>query len=319
MDLVSLARNPVPSGAVTGMLDAFDGTPLRFARWGATRGPRRGTVCVFPGRGEFIEKYFEVTAELRRRGFAVAIMDWRGQGGSGRALENPHKGYVADFALFDRDLRRFMQEIVLPDCPPPYIGLAHSMGAAILLRNAVLPASWFSRMVLTAPMIAFSAEKMRYPLGLVRAYAELACLTGFSGAYIPGGGDEILSHKRFEDNDLTADRERWQRAVGVLEIAPRLRLGSPTMGWLRAACRAMTELQEPDYPQRIQVPMLVFAAGADRIIDSRKVEDFAVRLKLGALVRLPGSRHEILQETDPIRLRFWAAFDAYLGLEQAAA
>ena len=136
MELVALAKNPVPGGAVVGELPGYDGTKLRFARWEATRGPRRGTVCLFDGRGEFIEKYFEVVADLRRRGFAVATMDWRGQGGSARLLSNPRKGHVRGFAEYDRDLARFMKEIVLPDCPPPFIALAHSMGGNILLRNA---------------------------------------------------------------------------------------------------------------------------------------------------------------------------------------
>jgi lysophospholipase len=125
--------------------------------------------------------------------------------------------------------------------------------------------------------------------------------------------------KRFEGNQLTSDRERWQRATGVLEVQPDLAIGSPTIGWLRAAMRAMAQLQEPDCPKRVQVPMLVFAAGADRIVDSRAVEDFAVQLKVGGLVRLPGALHEILQESDPLRMRFWAAFDAYMGVQQAAA
>lgn len=319
MQLVSIARNPVPTGAVVGMMTAADGKSLRYARWEATRGPRRGTVCLFPGRGEFIEKYFEVVAELRRRGFAVAALDWRGQGGSVRELDNPRKGHISDFAVFDRELRQFMLEIVLPDCPPPYVAMAHSMGGAILLRNAIVPGSWFDRMVLTAPMIAFSDEKMSHPQALVRAYAETACLMGLSRSFIPGGYEKMPDLKRFENNQLTSDRERWQRATGVLEVAPHLELGSPTVGWLRAALRAMSDLQAPDYAARVQVPMLVFAAGADRIVSSRAVEDFAVRLKLGALVRLPGSLHEILQENDPIRLRFWAAFDAYMGVQQAAA
>jgi len=34
---------------------------------------------------------------------------------------------------------------------------------------------------------------------------------------------------------------------------------------------------------------------------------------------LPTSRHEILMETDDIRARFWAAFDAYLADAAAAA
>lgn len=301
------------------MLTAPDGARIRFARWEATRGPRRGTVCLFPGRSEFIEKYFEVVAELRRRGFAVAMMDWRGQGGSDRALQNPLKGHIVDFSTFDRDLKLFMSEIVLPDCPPPYIGMAHSMGAAILLRNASRPSSWFSRMILTAPMIAFSQARVPHPQLLVRAYAEAGCLIGLSGSYVRGGGDRLPDLERFEGNELTSDRERWQRAVGVLEASPRLRLGAPTIGWLRAAYRTMTLLQERDYPKRIQVPMMIVSAGADRIVDSRAVEDFAVQLKLGATVLLPGSKHEVLQENDAVRMRFWAAFDAYLGVHQAAA
>ena len=43
MKLVALAKNPVPGGAVPGELKARDGTRLRFVRWEATRGPRRGT------------------------------------------------------------------------------------------------------------------------------------------------------------------------------------------------------------------------------------------------------------------------------------
>lgn len=87
MELVSLSINPVPSGAKVTAFDGYDGLKLRCALWEATRGPSRGTVCIVQGRGEFIEKYFEVIADLRRRGFAVATFDLRGQGGSERMLE----------------------------------------------------------------------------------------------------------------------------------------------------------------------------------------------------------------------------------------
>ena len=72
MDLVALAKNPVPSGAITGTFKSRDGLRLRFARWEPTRGPKRGTVCLFQGRSESIEKYFEVVADLRRRDRAPA-------------------------------------------------------------------------------------------------------------------------------------------------------------------------------------------------------------------------------------------------------
>ena len=55
MELVALAKNPAPSGATTGVFKSSGGVKLRFARWEPTRPPNRGTVCVFQGRGEFIE------------------------------------------------------------------------------------------------------------------------------------------------------------------------------------------------------------------------------------------------------------------------
>ena len=42
------------------------------------------------------------------------------------------------------------------------------------------------------------------------------------------------------------------------------------------------------------------------------IEDFAVELKVGSVILMPGSKHEILMENDAIRQRFWAAFDAYM-------
>ena len=66
--------------------------------------------------------------ELRARGFAVATLDWRGQGLSERALRDPRKGHVGDFSEYELDLEAFMNEVVLPDCPPPIFAIGHSMG-----------------------------------------------------------------------------------------------------------------------------------------------------------------------------------------------
>ncbi len=83
---------------MSGTIKTPDGAELRFARWQPPAG-RKGTVCVFGGRGECIEKYFEVVRELRERGFAVATIDWRGQGHSSRQLRDPRKGYVRRFSI----------------------------------------------------------------------------------------------------------------------------------------------------------------------------------------------------------------------------
>lgn len=319
MELVSLAKNPVPSGGTVGSFKGYDGAELRYARWDATRLPRRGTICLFGGRAEFIEKYFEVIADLRRRGFAVATMDWRGQGGSQRMLSNPRKGHVRGFWEYDRDLIRFMKDIVLPDCPPPFVGLGHSMGGGILLRNATMPGLWFERIILSAPMIAINESSLGTTQSRALAYAEIASLLGMSTAYVVGGTDELYATQKFEDNALTSDHERWQRTKAVLDLAPSLGIGSPTVGWLRGALRSCRMLGAPGFPARINVPLLMFAAGNDSVVSTRAIEDFAVRAKVSSCILMPGSRHEILQETDAVRTRFWAAFDAYLGVEMKVA
>lgn len=318
MTLVSLAKNPVPSGAVSGDFAGYDGAPLRFARWSATRGPARGTVCVFSGRGEYIEKYFEVIADLRRRGFAVAIHDWRGQGGSHRLLANRRKGHIRDFKEFDQDLAVFMQQVVLPECPPPYYALAHSMGGNILARHSVAPDSWFDRIVLCAPMFEIIADKARVPGNLARVFVETACLLGQSTRYVPTGSDQSAEMMPFEGNTLTSDRERYMRNRQVVEAAPELALGYPTDGWTRAAYRTCAQVMDPAFARRVQVPLLLFSAANDRIVSSRAIETFASRLKIGAHVPIPQSEHEILQESDTVRQHFWSVFDAYLGISADA-
>jgi lysophospholipase len=314
MKLVSLSINPVPSGATIGEFDGYDGLKLRFALWEPTRGPVRGTVCIVQGRGEFIEKYFEVIADLRRRGFAVATFDLRGQGGSERLLSNPRRGHVVAFTEYDRDLAIFIDEIVKPTLPQPLIGLGHSLGGNILLRNAQDEASPFTRMVLVSPMIAIHRNMLGVSPAIARAYANIACLFGLAGTYVRGGRDEPDDFKDFETNRLTTDHVRWSRTKAIIEAAPELALGSPTVGWLRAALRSTAMLSRPDYPKYVCVPMILFAAGADKVVSTQAIEDFAADLKVGSDILMPGSRHEILQETDAVRQRFWAAFDAYMGI-----
>ena len=316
MQLISIARNAIPSGANVGVFKGYDGEFLRYAHWNATVGPRRGTVCIFTGRTEYIEKYFETVADLRRRGFTVAIFDWRGQGGSFRSADDRRKGHIDDFSEYDQDISNFMREIVLPDCPPPYAVLAHSMGGHIFLRNATSSGSWFEKAALVAPMVDLDPNILQYPANVVWAYAAAAKLFGFAEFYVRGGSPTGGMIGEFETNILTSDRERHQRNFMLEEAARDLLIGSPTIGWLNAALRSIAKINHPDFFSTIKIPTLIFAAGQDVIVPSRSVEDYAARLKSGTGILLPDAKHEILQETDDIRTRFWAAFDAYFGIEE---
>ena len=308
MTLVSIPANPVPENVVSGTIKTPDGVELRFARWAPPAG-RKGTVCVFPGRSEPIEKYFETVRDLRDRGFAVAMIDWRGQGYSSRRLRNPHKGYVRDFADYEIDVETFVQQVVLPDCPPPFFALAHSMGGTVMLRLAHAGKRWFDRMVLLAPMIDLPGHRAALPARIVLRTLRLM---GQGGHYVPGGSHKLAGSEGFVNNPLTSDPVRYARNAAILEEDPRLGIAAPTIAWADAAFKAMHTFKGTYYPSEIRQPILMMAASNDIVVSTAAIEEFAYHLRAGSHLVIAGSKHEILQEQDRYRTQFWAAFDAFV-------
>jgi lysophospholipase len=309
MKLVSIPANPVPDNFVAGAIKTPDGVSLRFARWQPPAG-RRGTVCIFQGRTEWIEKYFETVRDLRARGFAVASLDWRGQGLSDRALSDRRKGHVRDFAEYDSDLETFMREIVLPDCPPPIFAIGHSTGANVLIRAAHRGRRWFDRMVLIAPLIALGG--VDYSMGSGALVVRALRMTGFGTMHVPKTDTSIVESRPFVGNLLTSDPVRYARNVAILEAEPALAVGAPTVTWTDAAFRSMRMLRERSYPAAIRQPMLIIAAGSDAVVSNAAIEDFASLLRAGSHLVVVGSQHEVLMEQDRFRSQFWAAFDAFV-------
>jgi lysophospholipase len=308
MKLISIPANPVPENVVTGILRTPDGVGLRYARWSPPAG-RKGTVCLFQGRAEFIEKYYETVADLRARGFAVATIDWRGQGLSHRALTDPHKGYVSNFSRYDTDLETFMREVVLPDCPPPLFAIAHSMGGAVLIRAAHQGRHWFDRIMLSAPMIALHGPRA---LGAASTTVKVMRMFGFGSSYVPTADTAPVGSRSFVSNILTSDPVRYARNAAVLEAEPALGLAGPTVAWADSAFNVMRDFADPSYPAKIRQPILIVATGRDEVVSTPAIEEFAIRLRAGSHLMVAGARHEVLMEQDRYRAQFWAAFDAFV-------
>src|SRR5262249_24749400 len=153
-------------------------------------------------------------------------------------------------------------------------------------------------MIVCAPMLAFSDKLIGKNQRSVRLYVGISRRLGFGRLYVHGGMDDSSETGDVEHSQLTSDRDRFARNRALAEAAPELLTGWPTIGWTDAAYRSMRILNHPDYAAQIGIPLLIFVAGQDTIVDSTVTEAFAARLKFGAPVALPSSKHEILQETD---------------------
>jgi lysophospholipase len=290
------------------MIETADRVRLRYAHWRPIRRQARGTVLILQGRAEFIEKYFEVVGDLGRRGFAAATFDWRGQGGSERLLEDPRMGHIEDFSQYLRDLDAFVEQVLLPDCPPPYYVLGHSAGAAVALMSAATARTRFDRMILNAPLLGLALRAPRFAASLT----SLLCYAGLGEGYVLGGGATIVQTIPGLRPLLTSDVRRHARAVAVVEARPALGIGSPTIAWVQAALRLGRALDPAIIGGRIPIPVLAVIAGAEAIVSNRAIERFSVGVKMAAHIRIPGARHEILMERDVYRDQFWAAFDAFI-------
>ncbi len=286
------------------------GARLRAARFAADPSvPGRGTCVLLNGQTEFIEKYFEVIDELRRRGYAVATMDWRGQGGSDRLLQDDsRKGYVKDFAEYDQDLAAFMRDIVMPMGPEKPVALAHSMGGHNLLRYLAHHPDAFARAVLTAPMVAVSFRgNAAWLVALVTALQTWAG----RGAHWVWGMEARDPHLvNFSSQMVTSDAARFERTQKMLREQPGLRLAGATWAWLAAAMRSMAWVKTQT--GKITTPLLVIGAGADRIVVTAQTKAFTACLPHARYLEIAGAGHEMLMERDAVRAQWWAAVDDFL-------
>jgi lysophospholipase len=301
MAFVRVPGNETPEGAEEHWLEGRGGVKIRVLTAPA-RGQPRGSVIVAPGRTEFIEKYFEVTRELQARGFAVFCIDWRGQGLSGREVENGLKGHLATFDDPVNDLSTALK--LLDDkLPRPRIGLAHSMGGGIMLR-----ALQTRRIELDAA--AFSAPMWGLPnlTDFRKKYARFMVSLGLGGTFAPTV-EKKWKRESFKKNPVTHDKERHARCQGLIAEEPRLALAGPTIGWVAAAADAIEGFQVPGALAHIRIPILVATAADEQLIENASHDAVIHNLPDATHITIAGAKHEILMERDDKRAQFWAAFD----------
>lgn len=308
--LCSLPSNPAPGSPRVAYFRTSDNVQLRYALWRSEGKKSKGTICLVHGRTEFIEKYFETINDFLQRGFSVATFDWRGQGGSERLIPNPKWGYVDRFDDFWIDLKSFHTDILLPDCPPPFYLVGHSMGGLVSLMAGMHDRLMFDRMFLSAPMLAIEGQ----PLSMsgMAVLAETLCYVGLGRVPIGRKGDRTPSEKTFPGNPLTSDFHRYMRSVNTFNARPDLELSSPTLRWLASAFRAMAQAGSDDFPGQVNVPVLMLAAARDEVASTPAIEHLGLRMRTGRHAVIASARHEMFMENDDIRGQVFAAFDAFI-------
>ena len=296
-----------PTAAQAFRVRADDGVTLRLGLWPAggdePAAEARGTILLFPGRTEYLEKYAAVGTEYGAAGWHVLGIDWRGQGLSDRLLPDPRPGHIGDFAAYQADVAAMVATASTLDLPRPWHLVAHSMGGALGLR-ALAEGLDVERAVFSAPMWGVLHKGLPRPVvdGLVRGAIRL----GRAGmpAIGTGGGGTFVLDCAFRDNLLTGDGQNWGRLVAEAAAWPDLTLGGASYGWVGAAlseCDWLAGLPSPD------IPALVSLGTAERVVSPAAIRARVARWPGATLHEVAGGQHEVMFETPARRQAFMRA------------
>jgi lysophospholipase len=297
-------------GARADWLRTADGARVRVAVWPVGA---RGTVFLFPGRTEYVEKYSDAAAQLGRRGWATASIDWRGQGLSDRKGHRAAIGHVNDFNEFQADVDALLLHAVALDLPRPWHVLGHSMGGPIALRS-LLRRREFVRAVFSAPMWGLPLAPHRRLLAW--GVSSLAASLGLGARETPGSGKVAdPAAAPFEGNLLTNDPVMFEWMKRQITLHPELALGTPSLGWLWAALREMHALSREAAPD---VPALTLLGTDESIVDADAVHVRMASWPEGRIEMVEGARHEPLMGRAALRDRLFARIDGFLGAERDA-
>ncbi|MEO1680020.1 MAG: alpha/beta hydrolase [Pseudomonadota bacterium] len=285
---------------------APDGYATRVAHLGG--GPK-GTVLLFPGRTEYVEKYGPGGRELAARGYGCVAVDWRGQGLTERFLPDAALGHVPQFSDYQADVAALVASAEAWEMPRPWHLIGHSMGGAIGLR-ALYDGLPVASAAFSGPMWGIALNPVLRPLA--QGISGGARALGLGNRLAPGSdrANYILTAP-FEDNTLTTSPDRYAWMREQLTAHPELALGGPTLHWVNEALAEIGRLEREPAPK---MPGLCVTGSNERIVEIPSMRTRMEGWLGGRLIEEEGAEHELMMERDDVRTRFFdtvtAHFDA---------
>lgn len=269
-----------------------DGVPLFVTDY---PGPHSGGnddkgIVLLHGIGEHSGRYLAAIRFFRELGYSVRCFDHRGHGKSGgqrgdtpsdiQMLEDA-KGVISDFA----------QQL-----PSPPVLFGHSMGGLLTCRLLTEPELPVSGAMLSAPALALYMPLWSRPvLALLMKLAPgLGLPNGLSLPHLCRDPEVIRAYQRdpLVHNKISA--RLLNSMLSAMDVCHR-----------QAA--------------KLQIPVLLMIAGADKLVDPRGSEAFAAAAptEMLSVCRYPDAFHEILNE--PLPNPAWADMRQWLTRHSATA
>ncbi|MFC4291748.1 alpha/beta fold hydrolase [Sphingorhabdus arenilitoris] len=305
-------RRSIPSTATESSWKAEDGWEIRRIDWAGRGGAKqaRGSILFLPGRGDHYEKYLETLDYYAAAGWNVTSTDWRGQGLSGRYLDDPHVGHIDDFSTWIADIRYFYSKWEAEQ-PGPHVVIAHSMGGHLAMRTAAEGAIHPDALILSAPMLCIHTAGL--PLSVNHAFARFMVWLGRGERPAWKVSEKPLSAMSLRAKILTHDPDRYADELAWWEKRPGVKLGPASWHWIERAIASIRSLEGAGKLENMKIPTLLMATTADQLVSTRRIIADEKRLPHSEILLFgKEAAHELLREVDEVRDKCLDAMNRFM-------
>ena len=272
-----------------GHFQGHGGVELFFQTWMTPQ--NNETLVITHGMAEHSECYADTADVLVKLGWNICAWDLRGHGQS-----SGKRGFVEDFRFFSLDLAAFLNFLRTSDRLKENFGLiGHSMGGLITARHLIDGDKTCPRpraVALSSPALGIAVE--------------VPAIKDFAARVLKRFAPTVTMSNEINYDQLTRDPERLKAyphdPLRHDKASPELYLGMvANMVYVLANA------------ERIHLPILVQAAGRDKIVDLQAEKKFfpLIGSTDKKFIEYEESYHEIFNDLD--RAQVFKDLDAFLA------
>ena len=275
----------------------------------------KGTIVLFHGFTEFIEKYNEIIYYFTRNGWDVYMPEHYGHGWSGRSeetKENLSKVVVEEFDIYVNDGFQLVDEVVNRnrDRNKPLVIYGHSMGGGISTALLETFPGHFDAAILSSPMLEVNTGGT--PEWLAKFFAGSAKFFGAGENYVFGHGDFTTENFFGTDDCPATSYPRYQYGFEKRLEDEYKQMNGATWYWLDSALEATERITSKENAEKVVIPVLLFQAENDTLVKPEGQLKFASFAKNVNVVFAENAKHEIFNSPDDIAYAYWVTIFDFL-------
>ena len=281
-----------------GDFNSFDGIKMNY--YTAIPENPRAIVVFVHGLCEFFGKYHEYAWYLYRAGYGFFFLEQRGHGYSEGKVKEIDVIYVDDYDTYVEDLRCFLDKVVIPETKnlKKYI-LAHSMGGAVASLFMEKYPDYVDGAVLSSPMLKMKNNTSPILIGLLSIFSFI-----FGKRKSIAPGQRHFDETPVFENSSALSRPRYDYMFEMRKKDWHYQTYGASIGWALASLKVTERIMKN--ASALRIPITVFTAGEDHLIDPEGYEMFARAVPKAKFHAFDKSRHEIFNADDDSRKRYFA-------------